>query len=59
MSNLSELVELAEKIVNRLDDAIRDEVRYAGIISDTLEVYAQQTRRLRNDLYQVQMYAEG
>jgi hypothetical protein len=59
MSNLQELVSLAEMITEKLDRAVRDEVNFAGIISDTLEYYAQQTRRLRNDLYQVQMYSEG
>ena len=58
MSNLEELVALADAITDKLERAIYDEVRYAGIIGDTLEYYAQQTRRLRNDLHQVQLYAE-
>ena len=59
MNNLQELVSLAENITDKLDKAIRDEVNFAGIVSDTLEYYAQQVRRLRNDLYQVQLYVEG
>lgn len=58
MSDLEELVALAERITERLDTAIKDEVNFCGIVGDTLEYYAQQTRRLRNDLYQVQMYTE-
>ena len=59
MSKLQEIVELVDKITCCLDDVMKDDVNFAGVINDKLEQYARQVRRLRSDMRQVQMYAEG
>lgn len=58
-NELDELIACAERLTTNLDKAIENDLRFSGIIRDTLEQYALSTRKLRNELYLVQTYLEG